>query len=60
MNTASHLGRSVQHFRAQIRELGKAAERARDPELRRRLQDKARRLQERCEQEADTAVPSAG
>lgn len=50
MSAGESHGRSRQ-LRAKAEELNEAAARSADPEERRRLQDKARRLQEQSEQE---------
>ncbi|GGT84821.1 DUF6381 family protein [Streptomyces violascens] len=47
-------------MRAQVKELRHATDRTLDPELRQRLQDKAHRLQQQCEQAPgiDSARPT--
>ncbi|MFD7339221.1 DUF6381 family protein [Streptomyces violascens] len=58
MTTRGDLGaRRLQQMRAQVEELRHAADRTLDPELRQRLQDKVRRLQQQCG--PDTARPEA-
>lgn len=52
MSVAGESGDRVQQMRAKARELKEAAEQATDPEQRRRLQDKARRLREQSETES--------
>lgn len=47
--------RRVQEMRAQVRDLDKAAAGTDDPEQRRRLEIKARRMESRCEQESGMA-----
>ncbi|MCT9089765.1 DUF6381 family protein [Streptomyces sp. ASQP_92] len=42
--------RRMEQMRAQVKELGHAADRTLDPELRRRLEAKIQRLQQQCEQ----------
>ncbi|MFK0258156.1 DUF6381 family protein [Streptomyces sp. NPDC090445] len=52
MNASSGSSGRVRQLREKALELNRAAERSADPEERRRLQDKARRLQEQSEQES--------
>ena len=52
MSVAGESGGRVQQMRAKAQELEEAAEQATDPEQRRRLQDKARRLREQSETES--------
>ncbi|MYV89998.1 small hydrophilic protein [Streptomyces sp. SID1034] len=44
-------------MRSQLKELAHAADRALDPELRRRLEAKAHRLQQQYDQAADHGTP---
>ncbi|MFG3281535.1 DUF6381 family protein [Streptomyces sp. NPDC048111] len=60
MSTTREFGvRRLEQMRAQVKELGHAADRTLDPELRRRLEAKIHRLQEQCKQDAhsDTGRP---
>ncbi|GGY61408.1 DUF6381 family protein [Streptomyces xanthochromogenes] len=49
--------RRQQQMRSQLKELAHAADRALDPELRRRLEAKAHRLQQQYDQAADHGTP---
>ncbi|AYG78572.1 hypothetical protein DWB77_00680 [Streptomyces hundungensis] len=46
--------RRLEQMRAQVKELGHAADRTLDPELRRRLEAKIHRLREQCERSTPT------
>ncbi|GAA1503279.1 DUF6381 family protein [Streptomyces albidochromogenes] len=50
MSAAGESGGRAQELRQMAREMDQAAERAADPEQRKRLEDKARRLREQSEQ----------
>ncbi|MYY04408.1 MULTISPECIES: DUF6381 family protein [unclassified Streptomyces] len=50
MSVADETGGRAERIRAKAREMQEAADRASDPQERRRLQDKARRLRERSDQ----------
>ncbi|MFJ2822395.1 DUF6381 family protein [Streptomyces toxytricini] len=52
MGVTGESGGRVRQLREKAQELQQAAERSGDPEERRRLQDKARRLREQSEQES--------
>ncbi|WP_328334222.1 MULTISPECIES: DUF6381 family protein [unclassified Streptomyces] len=56
MSGAGESGKRVQQMRAKAQDLKQAAERTTDPEERRRLKDKASRLDRQSEQESSMAA----
>ncbi|MEK8141634.1 DUF6381 family protein [Streptomyces sp. M10(2022)] len=56
MSVAGEFGGRAQQIRAEVQELNDEAERTSDPEARKRLTDKARRIQEQSEQERSTGI----
>ncbi|WP_327294003.1 MULTISPECIES: DUF6381 family protein [unclassified Streptomyces] len=56
MSGAGESGRRIQQMRAKAQDLKQAAERTTDPEERRRLKDKASRLDRQSEQESGMAA----